>query len=181
MITLQEIITLLLIGIGLSMDAFSLSLSIGTYFDNHKKMIFLALIIGVFHFIMPILGNILGNRIISILDIEASIILGILLIIIALKMLVDLLRKEETIIDFKYMSLILLAFTVSIDSFVTGIGISAITNSLIISSVIFCLCAGTISYLGLKLGEYSRHILGNYANYIGIIILFVIGIKSFFV
>ena len=138
MITLQEIITVLLSGIGLS-------------------------------------------RIISILDIEASIILGILLIIIALKMLVDLLRNEETIIDFKYMSLIFLAFTVSIDSFVTGIGISAITNSLILSSIIFCLCAGTISYLGLKLGEYSRHILGNYANYIGIIILFVIGIKSFFV
>ena len=43
-------------GIGLSMDAFSLSLSLGT--TNPKKSIILktALIVGLFHFIMPLLG-----------------------------------------------------------------------------------------------------------------------------
>ena len=105
MIKLQEIVTLLLIGIGLSMDAFSLSLGIGTYLKSNKKIIFLASSIGIFHFIMPIIGNILGNRIIMFLDIEANIILGILLIIIAIKMLIDLIKNEEVNVDFKYISL----------------------------------------------------------------------------
>ena len=47
-------------GIGLSMDAFSLSLSLGT--TNPEKNIILktALIVGLFHFIMPILGYFIG-------------------------------------------------------------------------------------------------------------------------
>lgn len=180
MIILQEIITLLLIGIGLSMDAFSISLSIGTCLNNHKKLLFLAIFIGILHFIMPILGNILGTRIINMLGINPSMILGLLLIIIAIKMLVDLLKNEELIIDFSYYSLIIITFTVSIDSFVTGLGLSAITTNLILGSCIFSVCAGIISFAGLKLGEYSRYVLGNKANYLGVIILFVIGIKSFF-
>lgn len=180
MIKLQEIVTLLLIGIGLSMDAFSLSLGIGTYLKSNKKIIFLASSIGIFHFIMPIIGNILGNRIIMFLDIEANIILGILLIIIAIKMLIDLIKNEEVNVDFKYISLFFLALIVSVDSFITGLGLSAINKNILLSSLTFSMCAFTISYLGLKLGEYSRVILGQYANYLGIAILFILGIKSFF-
>ena len=181
MIKLQEIVSLLLIGIGLSMDAFSLSLGIGTYLRSNKKIIFLASSIGIFHFIMPIIGNILGNRIIIFLDIEASYILGIILIIIAIKMLIDSIKDEEVSLDLKYISLFFLALIVSVDSFITGLGLSAITANIVLGSLIFSICAFTISYLGLKLGEYSRVILGRYANYLGITILFILGIKSFFV
>ena len=48
------------IGIGLSMDAFSLSLSLGTTNPNFKCIIKTSITIGIFHFFMPIIGYIIG-------------------------------------------------------------------------------------------------------------------------
>ena len=42
--------SILLIGIALSMDTFSLSLGVGTFNISTKKSLKLALIVGVFHF-----------------------------------------------------------------------------------------------------------------------------------
>ena len=47
-------------GIGLSMDAFSLSLSLGTTNPSKKNIIKTSLTVSIFHFIMPILGYLLG-------------------------------------------------------------------------------------------------------------------------
>ena len=165
MIILQEIITLLLIGIGLSMDAFSISLSIGTCLNNHKKLLFLAIFIGILHFIMPILGNILGTRIINMLGIKPSMILGLLLIIIAIKMLVDLLKNEELIIDFSYYSLIIIAFTVSIDSFSVGIALSLTTTDINSPCIIFALISTLFTFLGVELGNKIAYKFENHRLY----------------
>ena len=49
------------IGISLSMDAFTLSLSIGTTSPKKKNQLLLSILIGSFHFFMPIIGNKIGN------------------------------------------------------------------------------------------------------------------------
>ena len=43
------------------MDAFSLSLSLGTTNPNKKTIIKTSLVVGIFHFIMPLLGYFIGN------------------------------------------------------------------------------------------------------------------------
>ena len=59
----MNIFLLLLIGICLSMDTFSLSLSLGTFNIVKKKCILFSCLVAMFHFIMPLLGVILGNSI----------------------------------------------------------------------------------------------------------------------
>ena len=52
--------TIILIGISLSMDAFSLALAYGISGITKKEIIILSLIVGIFHFCMPLIGLALG-------------------------------------------------------------------------------------------------------------------------
>ena len=54
---MQELLSILIIGIALSMDTFSLSLSVGTLKITNKKAVFLASIVGCMHFFMPFFRN----------------------------------------------------------------------------------------------------------------------------
>ena len=78
----MQILSILLIGIALSMDTFSLSLGIGTFNITNKQALKLSLIVGIMHFFMPILGMLLGNKIIKIFELQCDILLGIILIVL---------------------------------------------------------------------------------------------------
>ena len=92
---MRELFSILLIGIALSMDTFSLSLGIGMFNISNKKALKLAIIVGCMHFIMPFLGTILGEKLLQIFEIQYDILLGFILIIIALQMIIDVIRGEE--------------------------------------------------------------------------------------
>ena len=76
---MNSFFTILLIGISLSMDAFSLSLIYGMNNLNNKQKLSLSIIVGIYHFIMPLIGLQFGHLINKIdvisIDIIASIIL----------------------------------------------------------------------------------------------------------
>ena len=65
----MQLLSVFLIGIALSMDTFSLSLSLGTLID-YKSIFKLSFIVGIMHFIMPFLGSLIGNKIIVFLEIS---------------------------------------------------------------------------------------------------------------
>ena len=69
-----KIITIFLIAVSLSMDAFSLALIYGTQAISKKGKILLSIIVGLYHFIMPQIGNIIGKIILNILPIKTNII-----------------------------------------------------------------------------------------------------------
>ena len=77
---MQEILTILVIAIALSMDTFSFALSLGTANIEIKKGILLSMVIGIMHFIMPLLGMSIGKFILSILPIEHAFFLGIIIL-----------------------------------------------------------------------------------------------------
>ena len=58
---MSSFLTILLIGISLSMDAFSLALVYGIQGMSKRDKIFLSLIVGVYHFIMPLIGLTFGT------------------------------------------------------------------------------------------------------------------------
>lgn len=161
-----------LIGLSLSMDAFSLSLAYGTNQINKKSK--LSIMVGLFHFIMPLIGSFVGNLILSIIKIKPNIIVSIILSFIGLSMI---LKKEEQISPIKtIIELFLFSFAVSVDSFSVGIGLKGITDNIIVSSVIFSITAGTITYLGLLLGNKISKKIGFISQIIGGIFLILIGI-----
>ena len=59
-------LSIFLVGIALSMDAFSLALSIGLNNISSSKKVILPIMVGIMHFIMPALGLLLGNEIFKI-------------------------------------------------------------------------------------------------------------------
>lgn len=173
---MSEFFSILLIGIALSMDTFSLSLSIGVFNNSNKKSLLLSLIVGCMHFLMPFIGMLLGSKLIQIFELQCDFILGIILIFIAIQIVVDIIKKEEEKFNLSLLGMLLFAFGVSLDSFSVGLGIKAITDNIYLAMSLFAVCSFIFTYGGLIIGKYASKLLGTYANIIGAIILFILGI-----
>ena len=173
---MSEIITLLTIGFALSLDAFSLALSFGTLNIENKKSILIAIVVGIFHFFMPLLGLLVGSNIIKIFSLSGDFFVAIILLYISFEMIRSLITKEEFNFDLKITTIITFAFLVSMDSFSIGLGINVITSHIILASLIFSIISAIFTYLGLIVGKYTKQHFGTIANLIGAILLFILGI-----
>ena len=173
---MRELFSIILIGIALSMDTFSLSLGVGMFNVSNKKALKLAGIVGLMHFIMPFLGMMLGEQLIHIFEIKYDILLGFILIIIALQMIIDIIRHEEEKFNLSLIGMFVFAFGVSLDSFSLGLGLKAITSNIYLAMSLFAICSALFTYLGVVVGRFANKLLGTYANILGAIILFVLGL-----
>lgn len=169
--------TIFLIAVSLSMDTFSLSIIYGTIFNKKSKILLLSIIVGIYHFIMPFLGNIIGYNIINKLPISPDFVVGIILIIISIEMIIT---KEEKIDLQSIWSFFIFGFTVSIDSFSVGIGISTITNKYLLSYITFAFVSMMFTYIGLRFGKYLNSKFGSIATKIGAGILILFGVSYIF-
>lgn len=173
---MREIFSIILIGIALSMDTFSLSLGVGMFNTTNKKALKLAIIVGIMHFLQPLLGMVLGEQLIKVFELKCDILLGIILIFIAIQMIIDIIKHEEEKFNLSIWGMLLFAFGVSIDSFSVGLGIKAITSNIYLAMSIFSVCSFIFTYMGVVIGRQANKILGIYANIIGVIILFILGL-----
>jgi putative Mn2+ efflux pump MntP len=172
---LTTLITSILIGTGLSMDTFSLSLIYGTLSLSRKKVLQLSIIVGICHFIMPLLGLSIGSVIIKNTLLEPYHLVSIIFFIIGLQMIIfD--KKEEPKIFTNFLTFILFGITVSIDSFSTGIGLNVISNNIILSVSLFSLISFIFTYVGLSMGSRISKKVGKYSVIIGGIILILIAL-----
>ncbi len=159
------------------MDAFSIALSIGTTHLSKNRFILIPIVVSIMHFVMPLIGLFLGNQILSVININPKIIMTIILLYLAFLMYKDRNNDKVTKIN-SLLSIFLYALSVSLDSFSVGIGLKALTDKIIIPPIIFSLCAGTITYMGLILGKYSQKVWKEKASLIGIILLILISIVN---
>ena len=170
--------TILLIGITLSMDAFSLAFIYGMIGMTKKQKIFLSVIVGIYHFIMPLIGLSFGTILDNINIISIDIIASLILIYIGIDLIISN-SKEEDRLEVTKVGFIIFGLSVSIDSLTVGIGLKAITDSYLISSIVFSLSSLIFTYLGLTLGNIIGNKVGSYSKLIGGIILIVIAIIMF--
>lgn len=168
--------TLLLIGISLSMDAFSLSLVYGTYGLLKKDVVLLSLIVGIFHFIMPLFGLLFGNILSNYFILSFNKVIGIIFGIIGIEMIMSSIQNKDVKLLYSFLGFIMFAFSVSIDSFTCGIGIKAISNSYLYVSTIFMLCSSIFTYIGLIFGNRLSKKFGDVATGIGGLLLILLGI-----
>lgn len=162
--------------IGLSMDAFSLALAYGTTKIQINKKIILSLTVGIFHFFMPKIGGILSTELLLNYVAKANYIVGIIFIILAIEMFLSKNDKKKGTIT-NIISIIIFAFTVSIDSFSVGIALSLTTKNISTACFIFASVSTIFTFLGVELGNKIAKRFENKAEYVGIIILFLLGIK----
>jgi len=161
-------------GIGLSMDAFSLSLSLGTTNPTKKTIIKTSIIVGIFHFIMPLLGYFIGYafkyRITNI-----NILTFVLFLILSIEMYKS--KDEENNSILNNLTILLIAFSVSIDAFTVGIAFGLNNEIILVSSTIFSITSALFTYFGLTLGKTLKSKYKKLSTYLGIILLLVVAIK----
>lgn len=177
---MKEIVSILMIGVSLSMDTFSLSLSLGSL-SQTKTLKIIPLVVGLFHFFMPILGNLIGQKLVVVFSLTSHILLGFILIALAINLAIHYFKDEDVHINLSFLGIILFALSVSFDSFTVGMGLRAITEKIDVASAIFALCSASFTYLGILIGRYSSQFLGKYASLIGIIVLLCLGVYHLFV
>lgn len=178
-----------LLGIGLAMDAFSVSLANGLNEPKMKfgRMSFIAGSYAFFQFAMPMIGWICVHTIITCLKSFEKFLPWISLIIllyIGIKMIIEGIRgdleEEETDKRLAFSVLIIQSLATSIDALSVGFTIAdyglimAITASLIIAIVTFFICM-----VGLKIGIKVGDKFSDKAGVFGGIILVGIGIEIF--
>ena len=158
------------------MDAFSLALIYGTQGIAKKDKLLLSLIVGVYHFIMPLIGVIIGNLITSKILINTNILVGIILSLIAVEMIISSFKETNNKFLLTFPSYLIFGLSVSIDSLTTGIGLSLITNKYVISSLIFAITSLSFTYLGVNIGDKLNQKYGKMSTIIGGTILLLLGI-----
>lgn len=176
----MEIFIIFVVAVSLSMDAFSLSLAYGTLGLSKKEIINLSTIVGVYHFIMPIIGMFLGSILLNITHIKPDIVVFIVLFFIGIQMIIESFKNEEKLVKLSKVELFLFGFAVSIDSLSVGIGLNNITNNCILSSFIFSFFSFSFTYLGLILGKKVSELIGKFATIIGGMFLIIISFVCLF-
>lgn len=172
----MSILMVIIIAVSLSMDAFSLSLAYGTLNMSKKEINLLSVIVGIYHFIMPLIGMYIGTKIIELLPINPNTIVFLVLLFIGIEMIIESFQNDRKITLMKFSELLIFGLAVSIDSFSVGIGLQAIYSNPYIAALIFSISSFIFTYLGLILGKKINEMIGKISTFIGGLILIIIGI-----
>lgn len=167
---------IILIGISLSMDAFSLALAYGTLNIKNKDINLLSIIVGLYHFFMPLLGMFVGKKIINLLPISSNFLVFIVLLLIGIQMIIESFKEEKEIKKLNLFEMILFGLAVSIDSFSLGLGLKTLYKNPYVSALVFSVSSMLFTYIGLKLGKKINQKIGNISTIFGGITLIIIGI-----
>ena len=191
MIQLVFIINSILLGFGLAMDAFTVTIANTISVTNLKKskIYFMSIMFGFFQFIMPVIGYVIVRYIsikISYISNIIHIIAFILLLIIGIKMIYESISNKidsdiESTSDISIITIIIQAIATSIDAMSTGFAFAkynieqVLVASFIIAIVTFILCI-----VGAAIGKKFGLLLARKAKIYGGIILILIGLKILF-
>ena len=180
----MSIIEIILIGIGLAMDAFAVSVSNAMTFENLdlKKKLSISLSFGFFQALMPFLGCKAISFIAQKISGYSGIIVFIILMIIAIKMLYDGIKGDEGECKnkFTYSLLLVQAFATSIDALAVGVGFSLKSVNIYVACLTIGVTTFILSSCGLFLGRKFGKLLGNKALIVGSVILMAVAVKALF-
>ena len=180
----MDLLTLLTLAVGLSMDAFAVSICKGLAMREKVlgKGVIIGLWFGGFQALMPIIGFFLGtqfkDQITSIDHWIAFILLGLIGINMVKESLSDKEENADASIEIKEM--FMLAVATSIDALAVGVTFAFLQVN-IIYAVIFIGCVTFVcSAAGVKIGSVFGEKYKSKAEICGGIILILIGIKILF-
>ena len=172
---------LILIAIALAMDSVAVSIASGSKYKNinFATTIKIALFFGIFQGLMPLIGYYAGGFFASYVDSFDHYIAFVILLFLGYKMIQEAREDdfEEGIKNLKNDTLLILAIATSIDALAVGITFSFEEVDIwyavsLITGITFVLCIFAV-YLGKFMGGF----LEDKAEYLGGIILILLGFK----
>jgi len=178
--------TLLLMGAGLSMDAFAVSICKGLSMRkvNKKQCLVIGLFFGGFQALMPFIGWLLGSRFEQYITSIDHWIAFILLGFIGGKMVVEAIREKDEAVEVRKMDppldfkeMFILAIATSIDALAVGITFAFLQVPIVEAISIIGITTFVISVIGVYVGNFFGNRYKKKAELAGGIILILIGVK----
>ncbi|SDY57948.1 Putative Mn2+ efflux pump MntP [Lachnobacterium bovis DSM 14045] len=182
---------LILLAIGLAMDAFAVSICKGLAVKKLtiKEGLICGIWFGTFQGIMPFIGFLIGSRFERWIKIVAPWVAFILLTIIGINMIKEAFEEEEedARADFDFKSMFVLAIATSIDALAVGITFVAVPVNVLAANVLINTIFGVlviavitffISAIGVKIGNAFGTRYKSGSEVMGGTILIFIGLKT---
>ena len=182
-------IELFLIAVGLSMDAFAVSIckGLGIRQVNWMHALVIALFFGAFQGIMPIIGWALGTQFADLIEPVDHWVAFVLLAFIGGKMIWDGVHEESECADcaeersasrkLDLKELFGLAVATSIDALAVGISLAFLGVSIWLAAAVIAVTTFVLSFIGVALGNRIGVRFNRTATIIGGIVLILIGLR----
>lgn len=175
------VLELLLLSVGLAMDAFAVSVCKGISMKkmNWKKAIIIGLYFGGFQALMPTVGYFLGAAFQSLITSIDHWIAFILLGIIGGGMIKESFGDDEENRndDVSFKTMIVLAIATSIDALAIGITFAFFNVNLVLAISLIGIITFILSVFGTKIGNRFGNKYEKKAEFLGGVILVLLGIK----
>ena len=178
----MSLLEIILIAIGLSMDAFAVSITLGLSVKKPtiKEVLIPGIYFGFFQALMPLIGYFAGinfaNKIQGLDHWIAFILLGF----IGGKMIKDSFSNEEINVNknpFRFTKMVLLAIATSIDALAIGVTFAFFEINIFAAIIIIGLTTFCIAIGGVKIGNIFGAKYKSKAEFIGGAILVILGVK----
>jgi putative Mn2+ efflux pump MntP len=175
----MDLLTPSLVGIGLSMDSFTVSLAFGSTIRARLFItaVTVALCFGVFQAGMTLLGWGAGVSVIMLISAYDHWVAFILLAIVGGKMVWGGEDQEEPVESIRFYTLIVLSIATSIDALAVGVSFGVLQTAILLPAFIIGIVCFGISFAGVMLGKRLEKVLGNKMDILGGFILILIGVK----
>ena len=175
----------ILLAVALSMDAFAVSIGLGS--KHRKTTISLALMsgfyFGVFQALMPLIGYLGGKGVLGWVEAYAPWIAFLLLSLIGGKMIYESLSEgiEEDISNITHRVMLILAIATSIDAMAAGFALTLLDVGPLVACLVIGVTTFVFSYAGVFIGTKSGTWLESKAELFGGVVLILIGLKMLLV
>ena len=175
----MNIIDILFIGLGLSMDAFAVSVCKGLAMKKMdvKKALVCSLYFGVFQALMPLIGFLLGSGFKNVVSSIDHWIAFVLLGIIGINMIKEAKSCEAVNDAMDVKTMLTLAVATSIDALAIGVTFAFLKVSIIPAITIIGVTTFVCCFVGVKLGSIFGEKLKTKAEIVGGTVLILMGAK----
>jgi len=173
---------ILAVAVGLAMDAFAVSIGIGTTREARgaRPIFRLAFHFGLFQFLMPVLGWGVGSAFATAIAAVDHWVALALLSFVGVRMIrsglapADNPRRPN---PSRGWTLVMLSVAVSIDALAVGLSLAMLNVRIVYPSVVIGVVTGALSWLGLALGHRLGQRLGARMEIAGGLLLIAIGVR----
>lgn len=177
----MDILTILLIAVGLCFDTFAISVSCGLVMNHilFWQAVRFALIMAIFQGINPLIGWLAGNGIEKYMMHFGHWLAFILLLIIGIRMIVESLKKKEsrTLNPLKFSTLVGLALATSIDALIVGISLAFSDVNIYLTILVIGGVTFIASMLGILFGKKTGERFSRKLEIVGGVTIILIGAK----
>ena len=178
----MKLLEIVLIAVGLSMDAFAVSITLGLSVKKPKtrEILVPGVFFGFFQALMPITGYFAGFFFASKVEEFGPWIAFILLGIIGGNMIRESLSKKEDNLNedyFQFLKMLVLAIATSIDALAVGVTFAFFKINIFKAAIIIGLITFFLSMVGVKIGNIFGTKYKSKAEFTGGAVLVLLGIK----